>query len=80
MNQGILSAEINEGPFRGWPLGATIAIASGMCVEDARRRMLDFVEEERTRLSEFEAKIRALPDPGPEAAAALVPVLPTTEL
>lgn len=69
MLSGILWAEIQNEPMKGWPLGASIAVAGGVDPERAREIMLDGIAEERKRLDEMEKHLRGLPAVTQEAVA-----------
>lgn len=61
--RGILTAAVQEGPWKGWPLGAAMAVSGGATVEQVRRALITDIQAQIASLEESIQHIRALPAP-----------------
>lgn len=58
----ILSATITDGPFKGWPLGASVAITAGQTPSDIKAAMIKDCEKRKVEIDAQIEAIRKLPD------------------
>lgn len=59
----ILDALVCDGPYRGWPLAASIAISQGqLSPSEVKAKIISSCEAEKARLDQVIEMTQALPD------------------
>lgn len=58
----ILNATITAGPFKGWPLGASVAITAGQTPSAIKAAMIKDCEKRKAEIDADIESIRKLPD------------------